>query len=115
LAFGKEMSNTSKHPNLLFIFPDQLGACYMGCYGHPQVRTPNLDRLAGESVQFSSAYTACPLCTPFRGTLFTGRYPVQTGIFRNSQRIPEGETTLADLFNRAGYATCYTDLASERK
>jgi arylsulfatase A-like enzyme len=101
------MSNTSKQPNLLFIFPDQLGACYMGCYGHPQVRTPNLDRLAGESVQFSNAYTACPLCTPFRGTLFTGRYPSQTGIFRNEQRIPEGETTLADLFNRAGYSTCY--------
>ncbi len=101
------MRNTSKQPNLLFIFPDQLGACYMGTYGHPQVCTPNLDRLAGESVLFSNAYTACPISTPFRGTLFTGRYPVQTGIFRNEQRIPERETTLADLFNRAGYATCY--------
>ncbi len=94
-------------PNVLFIFPDQLGAHYMGCYGHPQVRTPALDRLAAESLRFTRAYTASPLCTPFRGTLFTGRYPVQTGIVRNSQRIPECETTLADQFNDAGYLTSY--------
>ncbi|MBS3761781.1 MAG: sulfatase [Planctomycetes bacterium] len=94
-------------PNLLFVFADQLGAAYMGCYGHPQVQTPNLDRLAGQSVFFRNAYTATPLCTPFRGTLFTGRYPVQTGIWRNSYRIPGSETTLAELFNEAGYATSY--------
>jgi len=98
---------SESHPNLLFIFADQLGALYMGCYGHPQVQTPNLDRLAGESVLFRNAYTAAPLCTPFRGTLFTGRYPVQTGIYQNEQKIPRSETTLADLFNDAGYATSY--------
>ena len=59
------------HPNLVFIFADQLGAAYTGCYGHPQVQTPNLDRLARESVLFRNAYTATPLCTPYRGTLFT--------------------------------------------
>ena len=97
----------TKRPNLLFVFADQLGAVYMGCYGHPQVQTPNLDRLAAESVLFRNAYTAAPLCTPFRGTLFTGRYPIQTGIFKNEQKIPPTETTLADLFNDAGYATTY--------
>jgi arylsulfatase A-like enzyme len=94
-------------PNVLFILADQLGAVYTGCYGHPQVKTPNLDRLAEESVLFDNAYTAAPLCTPFRGTLFTGRYPLQTGIWRNSYRLPGSEDTLADCFNRAGYNTSY--------
>lgn len=94
-------------PNVLFVFADQLGATYMPCYGHPQVRMPNVDRLAGESMVFENAYTACPLCTPFRGTLLTGRYPLQTGIYRNSQRLPSTETTLAELFERGGYATSY--------
>ncbi len=94
-------------PNVLFVFADQLGADYLGCYGHPLVRTPNLDRLAASSWRFRSAYTASPLCTPFRGTLFTGRYPVQTGIVRNEQRMASSETPLATLFARAGYATAY--------
>lgn len=103
----RQSGSVDRQPNLLFIFADQLGAHYLGCYGHPQVRTPALDRLAGESVRFSRAYTASPLCTPFRGTLFTGRYPCQTGVVRNQQRIPPGETTLAELFNRGGYLTSY--------
>ena len=100
-------SQPDARPNVLFIFADQLGAPYMGCYGHPQVETPNLDRLAGQSVLFENAYTAAPLCTPFRVTLFTGRYPVQTGIWQNGQRIPSVETPLAQQFNRAGYVTSY--------
>ncbi|MFW5858346.1 MAG: sulfatase [Planctomycetota bacterium] len=95
------------HPNLLFVFADQLGALVTGCYGQPQVRTPNLDRLAEDAVRFENAYTVAPLCTPFRGALFTGRYPAQTGIFRNGQRLPDGEPTLADRFNAAGYRTAY--------
>lgn len=94
-------------PNVIFIFADQLGSTYMGCYGHPQVRTPNLDAFARTGVRYETAYTVAPLCTPFRGTLFTGRYPCQTGIFRNSQGIGPGETTLAALYNEAGYATAY--------
>ena len=97
----------NKHPNLLFIFADQLGATFMGCYGHPQVRTPHLDKLAEKAILFQNAYTATPLCTPFRGTLFTGRYPEQTGILDNEMRIPRSEVTLASLFNDAGYFTSF--------
>ncbi len=97
----------STHPNLLFIFADQLGATFMGCYGHPQVKTPYLDKLSKESVVFQNAYTATPLCTPFRGTLFTGRYPEQTGIMDNEMRVPRSEVTLASLFNDAGYNTSF--------
>lgn len=103
-VFQKEEAT---RPNVLFILCDQLGATYMPCYGHPQVQMPNVDRLAEQSVVFDSAYTAAPVCTPFRGTLFTGRYPIQTGIYRNGQRIPSSETTLAALFNQAGYNTSY--------
>jgi arylsulfatase A-like enzyme len=101
------LRNMDKQPNLLFIFADQLGAAFTGCYGHPQVQTPELDKLAEKSVLFQNAYTATPLCTPFRGTLFTGRYPEQTGVLGNELRIPPSEKTLASLFNDAGYNTSF--------
>lgn len=94
-------------PNILFIFPDQLGAAWMGAYGNPVVQTPNLDRFAAQGILFENAYTACPLCTPYRGTLFTGRYPCQTGITDNNYRIPSDEIKLPELLNQAGYYTSY--------
>jgi len=97
----------SARPNVLYIFADQLGAHYLGCYGHEDVQTPNLDRLAEGAFRFTHAYTASPLCTPYRACLFSGRYPSQTGVVRNSQRLPHGETTLAAVFNDMGYATSY--------
>jgi arylsulfatase A-like enzyme len=97
----------AKQPNLIFVLPDQWRATVLGCYGNPDVQTPNLDRLAEESVVFDRAYTASPVCTPFRGTLFTGRYPTQTGVTKNGYRIPHEEVTLAELFNRGGYHTAY--------
>jgi arylsulfatase A-like enzyme len=96
-----------KKPNLLFIFADQLGAVWTGTYGNPDCQTPNMDRLAAEGTLFKNAYTASPLCTPYRGTVFTGRYPSQTGIIGNSCRIPACETTLADHFNQSEYQTTY--------
>jgi arylsulfatase A-like enzyme len=94
-------------PNLLFVFPDQLGATWLGCYGHPDVHTPNIDRFAREGLVFDRAYTASPVCTPFRGTLFTGRYPCQTGVIENGLRIPHSEVTLAQRLNQGGYHTSY--------
>ncbi len=96
-----------KKPNILFIFPDQLGANWTGAYGNKDVLTPNMNRLAEEGILFENAYTACPLCTPYRATLFTGRYPCQTGVTNNNYRIPSGEVKLPDLLNQAGYFTSY--------
>jgi arylsulfatase A-like enzyme len=96
-----------ERPNVILVFPDQMGATWLGCYGHPDVRTPNIDRFAGEGLLFERAYTATPICTPFRSTLLTGRYPCQTGVVENGQRIPHSEVTLAELFNRGGYHTAY--------
>ena len=93
--------------NILFIFADQMHGFAMGCMGHPQVRTPYLDRLASEGVLFENTYSNAPMCTPFRGTLFTGRYPSQTGVRHNESAIPPNERTLAACLNEAGYRTSY--------
>jgi choline-sulfatase len=63
-----------KPANLLFITSDQHNTHALGCYGHPVVRTPNLDRLAARGTRFDNAYTSCPICVPVRASLATGRY-----------------------------------------
>jgi choline-sulfatase len=70
--------------NLLFILSDQHSRDAAGCYGHPQVQTPNLDRLAGAGTRFTSAYTNCPICVPARASLATGRYVHQLGSWDNA-------------------------------
>ena len=62
------MASTRK-PNILFIMADQLAAKYLGAYGHPLVKTPNLSRLAGEGVVFENCYSTSPLCAPARATV----------------------------------------------
>ena len=98
---------TQARPNLLFVFPDQLGARWMGCYRNPIVQTPVLDAFAQENCCFTQAYTNSPICTPYRGCLFTGRYPCQTGVTENGHALPAQETMLADCLNDAGYHTSY--------
>lgn len=94
-------------PNILYVFADQLSARWLGCYGHPVVQTPSFDRFAGQGMRFERAYTSSPLCTPYRGALFTGRYPTQTGVTENDMSIPDGEVTLPGLLSAAGYDTAY--------
>jgi choline-sulfatase len=60
--------------NLLFILSDEHNKRVTGCYGHPMIRTPNLDALAGRGTRFTSAYTNCPICVPARASFATGRY-----------------------------------------
>lgn len=93
--------------NILFIFADQMHRYAMRCMGTPDIQTPNLDRLAGEGVLFRNAYSNCPVCTPFRVNLFSGRYASQTGAFKNRDRIPETCKTLADALNEGGFHTSY--------
>ena len=72
-----------RKPNLVFIFADQWRAQATGCAGDPNARTPNLDRLASESVEFTNAVSCCPVCSPFRASLMTGQYPLTHGVFLN--------------------------------
>lgn len=70
-------------PNLLIIMDDEHSAAALGCYGHPFVKTPNLDRLAAQGTRFSHAYTNSPICVPARAAFATGRYPHETRYWDN--------------------------------
>src|SRR5215204_3108584 len=67
-------------PNVLYIMADDMGWGDLSCYGRPDYRTPHLDRLASEGVQFTQAYSAAPVCTPTRCAFVTGRYPARTAV-----------------------------------
>lgn len=92
-------------PNVLCFVTDQQRADHLGCYGNPDVQTPNLDRLAGEGVTFTHAYVANPLCMPNRASLFTGRYPKAHGVRENGIALATSEEVLPELLRTAGYRT----------
>ncbi len=74
--------------------------------GDPNLHTPNIDRLAAESIVFTAAVAGSPLCCPSRGALLTGRYPHQC-VAGHEDRLPPGQPTVATAFKEAGYRTAY--------
>ncbi len=93
-------------PNVLFLFSDQHRRDAAGCYGHPQVRTPNLDRLAASGVRFTQAYAAAPICHPCRSALMTGRQVHRCCDLTTSRQLLDlSLPNLGTIFRRAGYAT----------
>jgi arylsulfatase A-like enzyme len=92
-------------PNILFIMPDQWRGQDLGSMGNTQIRTPNLDRLAGEGVQFTKMMANCPVCTPARGILLTGKYAHTTGTAVNDVPLPDQEVTIAEILAERGYFT----------
>lgn len=103
----REEAYMSQRPNVLFVFPDQLGARWTGCGGSDVVQTPHLDAFADEGVLCERAYSNSPVCTPYRGMLLTGRYPSQTGIRSNGEALPQDVPTIAEAFDAGGYHPCY--------
>lgn len=93
--------------NVIFYFTDQQRADTCGCFGQPLAITPNLDQLAKEGVKFDHAYSPQPVCGPCRALFQTGKYPTETGCFRNNIMLPKGVKTLADYIEEAGYETAY--------
>jgi arylsulfatase A-like enzyme len=89
------------------LLPDQWRASATGYAGDPNVRTPNLDRLAKEGLNFRNAVSVNPVCTPHRAALMTGRYPTTTGMFLNDASLPMNELCMGDIFKSAGYDTAY--------
>jgi len=92
-------------PNVLFIVSDQHNAKVLGCVGHPDVKTPNLDRLAAEGVRFDNAITQNPICTPSRVSMLSGQYCHNHGYYGLSGPNPRGLPGVLGHFRRAGYRT----------
>ena len=93
-------------PNVIWIFGDQHRAQALGLAGDPNVHTPNIDRLAGEGVYFPNAVGGCPLCSPYRGSLLSGRYP-HNAVPAHQDQLDPILPTIAKPFREAGYRTSY--------
>jgi arylsulfatase A len=117
---GAALQAAGRPINIVLILADDLGARDLGCYGNRFVSTPHLDRLAAEGARFTNAYAACPVCSPTRASVLTGRYPVRTGVTdwipgrphhdrgpletpRTARQLSLGEITLAERLKQAGY------------
>jgi arylsulfatase A-like enzyme len=117
-------------PNIVVFLVDDLGARDLACYGSPFYETPQVDRLAAGGMRFTQAYASCPVCSPTRSSMLTGRYPQRTGITdyintgggnqpqnwkRNTKLLPApyadrlalSEQTIAKVLREAGYATFF--------
>jgi len=118
LAVGDRLlaaeAESRRMPSIIVILVDDLGYGELGCYGGKDVPTPNIDSLARNGVRFTNGYASCPVCSPTRAGLLTGRYQQRFGHEYNSDitkefpanyGLPLSETTLATRLQAGGYAT----------
>lgn len=108
-AQARTEGGEARRPNVIVIVADDLGYADLGFQGCKDIPTPHIDALARAGVRCTDGYASCPVCSPTRAGLLTGRYPQRFGFEYNPSRpnsgLPESETTLADLLQAAGYAT----------
>ncbi len=112
---AETLAEATSPTNIVVILADDLGYGDLGCYGHPQFKTPNLDRLAAEGVRLTHFNTPAPFCAPTRASLLTGRYPLRCGMTANPApdggavadgiALPPSEVTLPLMLKQAGYST----------
>src|SRR5687768_473819 len=113
-VISQSQAQSSNAPNFIIIFADDLGYGDLSCYGHPTIRTPNLDRMAYEGTRFTQFYVAANVCTPSRAALLTGRLPVRSGMYgkerivlfpNSASGLPHSEITIAEVLKGKKYQT----------
>jgi len=95
-----------KRPNILFVMGDQMTARALPMYGHPVVRAPNLEWLAGNGVVFENAYCNTPICAPSRFSMLSGQLASRIGAYDNAAEFPSSVPTMAHYLRLGGYRTC---------
>lgn len=104
LSFANRRSD---RPNVVFIFADQWRVQASGYAGNKDVKTPHLDALAAQSVNFTNAVSGCSVCSPYRASLMTGQYWLTHGIFYNDKPLDPNAATIGKAYRQAGYQTAY--------
>lgn len=110
--------STSSHadkkptPNFVIFVADDMGWGDSATYGHPLIKTPNLDKLAAQGVKFNQCYSACGVCSPSRAAILTGRTPYRNGVWRHlsghhKAHLRASEITYIELLKGIGYETCH--------
>ena len=129
VSFLWATNSVGRPPNIVVFLVDDLGATDIGCFGSTFYETPNVDRLARDGMRFTASYSACPVCSPTRASMMTGRYPQRAGITdyinpranqpeqwnRNTRLLPApyqdhlalDERTIAEVLHDAGYKTFF--------
>ena len=105
-------TDTIDSPNMIIFLTDDQGYGDLGCYGHPEIKTPNLDRFAEQGVRFTQGYASCGVCSPSRSAILTGRTPYRNGVWRYCSDLVDthvhlkaSEVTIATLLKQRGYNT----------
>ena len=99
-------------PNFVIFLTDDQGWGDAGCYGHDEIKTPNLDRFAKQGLRLTQCYSACSVCSPSRSAILTGRTPYRNGVWRwiptgSQYHLRTSEVTIAEVLKERGYATCH--------
>tara|TARA_Y100000748_G_scaffold146247_1_gene122514 strand:- start:82 stop:1476 length:1395 start_codon:yes stop_codon:yes gene_type:complete len=113
IQFGCNPIKEKRSPNFIIIFADDLGYGDLGSYGHPTIRTPNLDKMADEGMRFTQFYTGSSICTPSRAALLTGKLPIRTGMYGkrsvlfpdNAEGLDPSNKTIASALKDYNYKT----------
>jgi len=111
IAGANRTGTAGDRPNVVIVFTDDQGYGDLSCYGHPTIHTPHIDAMAASGVKATQFYVAAPLCSPSRAALLTGCYPKRVGMHDHvifpgyDYGLHTDEDTLADVLQRAGYAT----------
>ena len=105
-------ADEASQPNFIVFLTDDQGWGDLGCYGHPIIHSPNLDKFASEGMRFTQCYAGCSVCSPSRSAILTGRTPYRNGVWRwipggSMYHLRESEITIATLLKNQGYETCH--------